>query len=90
MSSPADEGGWRFRAKWFCGYGFVCAVIAVRRFFSARIAITDSAIAVCIAAAKPVAISGAPPIVVISRVRKADSITVIGSGPTGRAEHKRA
>jgi hypothetical protein len=61
-------------------------VIALRHFFSARVAITDSAIAACIAAAKPVATRDALPIVVISKVRKAASITVTASGPTGYAE----
>ena len=52
LSSPACEGGWRFMAKWFCGYGFVCAANAGRCSSSARIVIADNAIAVCIAASQ--------------------------------------
>ena len=72
-------------AKWFYGCGFVCAVNAGRRSSSAPIATVGSAIAVCIAGTRPVWISGAAPIVVISRVPKGGSTTAIGSGPTDLA-----
>ena len=75
-------------AKWFCGCGFVCAEIAVRCFFSARIVITVSAIAACIAAAGPTPSAALSPIAGTSRVRRADSITVTGSGSIGSVERR--
>ena len=68
--------------KWFSGSAFAAARGARRCSGFARTAIEGSATAVRLAARKPGASNAVLPTVVISRARKADSTTGIGSSNT--------
>ncbi len=72
LSSPACGNAWRFRAKWFCGFGFAWLVIAARRFFSVRTVIAGSVIAASYAAARRGSVSAAALTAATSRVWKAE------------------
>jgi len=82
LSGPACGDAWRFRAKWFCGFGFARRAIAARRSFSVRAAIADSVIAASHAAVKRGSVSAAAPTAATSRVWKAGSIIATASGNT--------
>ena len=90
MSSPACEHGWRIMASRRCGCVFVWRASVAQSSSCVRTVITGNAIAARPAATGLDCVSDARPIAGTSRVRKAVSIIVTGSGITANAAHSGA